>query len=93
MRKTKFKGVTDNVRPLIQREGKMDTRKGTKENKALKTSEDDSLVPDYARKYLKIAKRPPIQLPLWGNPYLQPGESETKGDLAQPDYLIKGDIA
>ena len=69
MRKTKFKGVTDDVRPLMQREGKMSTRKGMKENKAPETSEDDSLVPDYARKYLKIKKRPPVQLPLFGNPY------------------------
>jgi len=69
MRKTKFKGVTANVTPLMQRKGKMNTRKGMKENKAPETSEDDSLIPDYARKYLKIKKRPPIQLPLFGNPY------------------------
>ena len=78
MRKTKFKGVTDDVRPLMQREGKMNTRKGMKENKALETSEDDNLVPDYARKYLKIAKRPPVQLPLFGNPYDHANKEETQ---------------
>jgi len=70
MRKTKFKGVTDDVRPLMQREGKMSTRKGMKENKAPETSEDDSLIPDYAKKYFrKPMRRPNIQLPLFGNPY------------------------
>ena len=70
MRKTKFKGVTNDARPLMQREGKMDTRKGMKENKAPETSEDDSLVPDYAKKYFKKRNRgTTVQLPLWGNPY------------------------
>ena len=91
MRKTKFKGVKDDVRPLSQRKGKMNTRKGMKYK-----------VPEC------LPKNPVIVLPLWGNPFnqeddsltpayvkrhLQPGESETKGDLTQPDYLIKGDIA
>lgn len=84
MRKTKFKGIVfPDIRPLNQRETKMNVRKGI-------------LPVEPEKKSVKVIVQ--MQLPLFGNPYKQMAESvetllkdndDFMPESLKPDYVKK----